>query len=112
MTVMKSSLDRAIRQAIDEGRIGRPKFIRCISTVGVSLLETEMAELTSLVTGWFGAQEVDSFSQGDGEASSTRISKWADGQGSLLIVSTVPVLRGPTLDVMVVGSNGSIYFEE
>ena len=112
-TSIKPSLDQAVRQVIDEGRVGRPSFARCVSRVDAASLEDEMTELISLATGWFGGPASDSFPQrDDGGTYRTQMLKWPAGQGALLIVSTVPVLRGPHLDVMLVGSKGTIYFEE
>ena len=108
-----SALQSAVGQAIQQGRLGAPKFLRCILSVGGSEgLEAVLSDLVSLGEVWFGARPIQRYRLGeDRGVYVTEMLRWPEGQGALLTVSTAAPLGAPYLDLMLVGSRGTLYHE-
>ena len=109
-----SSLQQVVQQAIDEGRLGKPRFLRCLAQVSsAAKIEGTLSELASLADGWFGSESGASYRLGEGSGVYlTEMLRWSQGQGALITVSTEPSGSRPGLDLMLVGSRGTLYHED
>ena len=108
-----SDLRRVVQEAIDQGRLGGPKFLRCIARAdGPEQLDSALSELVSLAEGWFGSSPRQRYRPaGDHQVYLTEILKWPGGEGALLTVTAVASEATPRLDLMLVGSRGVLYHE-
>ena len=108
ITPTASGLHSAIQTAIDEGRVGRPQFLRCIVSVGDSgKIDSALRELMGLASDIFGSESIQSHSQGDPDVYRSEMLKWQGSQGALLIVNA----GVPYVDLMLLGSRGTLYHE-
>lgn len=107
-----SELQKVVQDAILEGRIGRPSFMRCVaSTEDPAKLTSVMNELTSLSEVWFGALHSSIYSPVTEESIfRTTLLKWSDGRGALITVSVVSSATSD-LNIMLIGSSGTLYYE-
>ena len=108
------SLRIKVQEAIDQQRIGAPKFLRCIvRTNNREHLEEKLAELLPLGEAWFGTQPTQSHQFGnDSNLYLTNLLKWPEGQGALLTVFSSNSDSFPQFDLMLIGSRGTLYHEE
>ena len=108
-----SVLRRVVQEAIDEGRLGPPKFLRCIAHAGGSTqMAASLNELASLGESWFGSHPVQRYRMGeDSGVYLTETLKWPHGQSAVITVFSVPSEGAPQLDLMLVGSRGTLYHE-
>ena len=106
-------LRHVIQHAIDLGRLGSPQFLRCICQVeSWDRLEPALNELVSLADGWFGAHPVQRYRLGgDNHVYLTEVLKWPDGQGAIITASSGSSDPTSGLDLMLVGSRGTLYHE-
>ena len=111
--VEASALQAAVQSTIDEGRIGKPQFLRCIAQVADRKdLGSALSELVSLADGWFDSSSTQRHKPDDGMRSYlTEMRKWPGGQGAIFTVSSTPLDGMPHLDLMLVGSKGTLYHE-
>ncbi len=112
-TTETSALRKAVSQTIDEGRVGSPRFLRCIAHESEPAgLQNFLSELVSLAEGWFSSAPVQRYRMSDdAQTYVTEILKWPQGQGALLTVTSAPSNGTPDLDLMLVGSRGTLYHE-
>jgi len=98
---------------IDNGSLGAPKFMRCIARAGdPGQLSVSLGKLESLGEAWFGSRHVHSYRLGENTGLYlTEMLKWPDGQSALLTVSAGPTEGTLGLDLMLVGSRGTLYHE-
>lgn len=108
-----TSLRIKVQEAIDQQRIGAPKFLRCIvRTNNRKYLEKALAELQCLGETWFGTQPAESYQFGnDSSLYLTNLLKWPEGQGALLTVFSSNSDSFPQFDLMLIGSRGTLYHE-
>lgn len=108
-----AALRETVQAAIDEGRLGKARFMRCVARVrGPARLEVALDQLVSIAEGWFGAPHEKRYRQGEGSGLYlTEMLRWRDGQGALLIVTSAPSKGARDLDVMLVGSRGTLFHE-
>ena len=108
------ALRDVVHEAIDEGRLGTPKFLRCIKQVADGdQLESAFDELVSLAVDWFGSEPVARHkARDDPQACLAEMLKWDQGQGALVIVASAPRDQTAHIDLMLVGSRGTLYHEE
>lgn len=102
-----------VQTAIDQGRLGEPRFFRCIAhTKSADEIKDSVAKLIALGEGWFGApaDECHRVGNGSGVYMSVML-KWATGQGAVVSVEAVPNLSFPNFDLMLIGSRGTLYHE-
>lgn len=106
-----SELKKVVQEAILEGRIGRPSFMRCVaSTEDPAQLTSVMNDLTSLTEVWFGALHSSTYSPVTEESIlRTTLLKWSDGRGAL-ITASVDSSATCDLNMMLIGSNGALYY--
>ena len=98
---------------IDEGRLGVAQFLRCHAvTADAGLLDSSLAALTSLGDAWFGSRPAQTHRLGAGSGLYlTEMHKWGAGQGAIVTVS-VGSNPEPRLDLLLVGSKGSLYHRD
>jgi hypothetical protein len=108
-----SALQKVVQETVEQGRLGVPRFLRCMARVDDSRrLQGSLDELTSLAEAWFRSPPVQRHKLGqDGAVYQTEILKWSEGQGALLTVSLASSDDPPALDLMLIGSRGTLYHE-
>ena len=101
-----------VQQAIDEGSLGAPRYLRCVAAVPAGNgLEDAAGGLSDLASAWFGSEPSQRYTLGGSEAVYvTDMQQWPLGQGAIITVSRSQ--SGPKLDLMLVGSRGTLYHEE
>lgn len=103
-----SALAEIVQEAIDQGSLGSPMFVRCFAqVVDAGEIEAASQSLVTLAEGWFGSSPVQRHRIGDSHTYVTELLKWRDGQGALLTISS----GTPHVDLMLVGSRGTLYHE-
>ena len=102
-----------VAEVIDEGRLGVARFLRCHAvTADAAVLDSSMASLTSLGEAWFGSRPAQTHRLGEGSGLYlTDMLTWDGGQGAIVTVSvgSYPEAR---LDLLLVGSKGSLYHQD
>ncbi len=108
-----AALRETVQATIDEGRLGKASFMRCVARVqGPARLEGGLDELGAIAEGWFGSPHERRYRQGEGSGLYlTEMLRWRNGQGALLIVTSAPSKGARDLDVMLVGSRGTLFHE-
>ena len=101
-----------VTEVIDEGRLGVARFLRCHAvTADPGLLDSSLAALTSLGDSWFGSRPTRTHRLGEGSGLYlTEMLTWDGGQGAICTVS-VGSYPEPRLDLLLVGSKGSLYHQ-
>ena len=101
-----------VAEVIDEGRLGVARFLRCHAvTADADVLASSLASLTSLGETWFGAPPAQTHRLGEGSGLYlTEMHTWDGGQGAICTVS-VGSYPEPRLDLLLVGSKGSLYHQ-
>ena len=109
-----SALRNTVAEVIEQGRLGTPQFLRCIARAGDSKqLDSSLNELLALGEVWFGSRPVQRYRLGeDSGIYVTEMVKWPQGQGAVLTVSSAPSGDSKRLDLMLVGSKGTLYHEQ
>ena len=108
-----TSLRETVQRALDQGRIGTPRFLRCIARAdSPGELGRALDDLVSLGEAWFGSPPVQRHMVGsDGGAYVSEMLKWPEGQGAIIAVTSAPTKGFPQFDLMLVGSRGTLYHE-
>ena len=108
-----SALQKVVQETIDEGRLGEPKFLRCIAlSSSGDELESALGEIVSLGEAWFGSPPVQRYRLGESSGLYlTEMLKWAGGQSASVTASAAPSRGTSSLDLMLVGSKGTLYHE-
>ncbi len=108
-----TQLRKVVEQAITQGRLGRPQFLRCIAQAADPDRPGQtLTALVSLVESWFGAPVVRRFDlESDSKVSLTQMLKWPGGQAALITISAQHAVGDCELDLMLIGSRGTVYFE-
>ena len=106
------SLRVAVQRVIDQGGIGRPATLRL--TLHMRGTEADAAQYLQgaevAATSWFDGQPNSTYSVGGSGAPTVTALKWKSGQSAILSVSVGA--DGPVGgNVMLMGSNGTVYHE-
>ena len=111
VTTTPSEMRNVVSKAIDDGRVGSPKFLRCIAqTAGTEGLDATLADLLSLAEACFGGGPIKRHDLTDGSGTYlSEMVKWSQGQSAILTVAPGPANAPVTLDLMLVGSRGALY---
>ena len=106
-------LQLAVRQAIDDGSLGAPRFARFVAYSPLSGLTAITANrLAAISEGWFGKPCAKRSTRRDPTGVSvTELLKWPNGQGAIIVVSSSPPSTGASIDLMLLGSRGVLYHE-
>ena len=107
------SIRSTVQTAIDQGRLGEPRFLRCIAnTKSADEIKGSMAKLKSLGESWFGSPVDESHRIGnDSSIYMSVMLKWNGGQCALVSVTAVPNISFPNFDLRLIGSRGTLYHE-
>jgi hypothetical protein len=107
-----SQLREVVSDAIGGGRLGSARFLRCHAvTDEPGLLGASLTALTSLGDAWFGSSPTQAHRLGeDSGVYLTEMLKWRDGQGAIVTVS-VGSHPEPRIDLLLIGSKGSLYHQ-
>ena len=108
------NLKNTIKTVIDEGRLGDPKFLRCVLQVSgdIKSLRSSLEILEELAEYWFGETFVKRHRIGTEYSSYIgEILRWEGGQGALIVVNLSQSVSQKYLDLMLVGSKGTLYHE-
>ena len=105
------SLRGVVQAAIDEGSLGAPRYLRCVAVIPPrDGLEDAVGELAGLAAAWFGAEPSSRYAlRGAGSVYFTEVQQWPMGQGAMITVSRSQ--SASKLDLMLVGSRGTLYHE-
>jgi hypothetical protein len=108
-----AELRLVVQEAVDEERLGQPQFLRCIArSPSESDLARTLDEWIALGEAWFGASVAKRHRLGqDSGVHLTEMAKWATGQAALVTVSTTILDGAPDIDLMLIGSRGTLYHE-
>ena len=108
-----SNLRVVVQDAIDKKQLGGAKFLRCVRHgVEAGDVDAALGELRSLAGQWFGAEPVQEHMTADDKGvARTMMLKWPAGQGAILTVSTVASSNPASIDMVLVGSRGTLYHE-
>ena len=108
-----STLQKVVQEAIDQGRLGTPRFLRCIARAEKPEgLRPTLETMLAMAEGWFGSQPVQRHVLGvHSQNYMAELLKWSDGQGALLAVSSPSSQSLSAVDLVLVGSKGTLYHE-
>lgn len=106
-------LQQAVQRAIDDGSLGEPRFARFVAHSPLpDLVSITANRLIEMAEAWFGEPYVERSTRHDGaDVSVTELLKWPGGQGALVVVSASPPTTGAAIDLMFIGSRGTLYHE-
>lgn len=106
-------LQDVVQQALEQERLGAPRFLRCMANVSnPRLLQDALNKLTTLSEVWFGSYPTRRHIVGRVEAVyHSEILVWNTGQSALLAVSLASLDHSSELDLMLIGSRGTLYHE-
>lgn len=114
-------LRKTVQEAIDQGRLGQPQFLRCIVEAGNGEPpDRTLKTILSLSRSWFGSCPVQHYRLGADGVYLTEMAKWAGGQAALITVhykhiqlrkSDVPGADEKQIDLMLIGSRGTLYHD-
>ena len=106
------SLRGVVQASIDEGSLGVPRYLRCVAAVAAGDgLEDAVGELAGLASAWFGSEPGSRYTLGgSGSVYLTEMQQWPMGQGAIITVSRSQ--SDSKLDLMLIGSRGTLYHEQ
>ena len=106
-------LRTAVSRVIDDGRLGKPAFVRCFVRAGTDIdqIEARLAELRAMACDWFGGDPSHAEGFGDAGRGHAVVSlQWPDGQAAILSAGAGPGGEGGG-DLIVLGSRGMLLFD-
>jgi hypothetical protein len=107
-----SALSEVVQEAIGEERLGQPQFLRCLAQVPADRLGDTIDQWIALGETWFGSSVATRHRLGEGSGVYlTEMAKWETGQAALITVSSTGSNGAPAIDLMLIGSRGTIYHE-
>ena len=109
-----SALSAVVQEAVDEERLGQPQFLRCIAQVSDAAgLGHAVDEWIALGEAWFGTPVATRHRLGEGSGVYvTEMAKWDTGQAALVTISSVGSNGAPAIDLMLIGSRGTLYHND
>ena len=106
-----AELRDTVQQAIDQGRLGTPKFLRIVASVdSPPLLDSVANDAEVMAEEVFQGSPTQRHTLSRSPSHVTSMLKWPDGQGALIIVGHGGSGQTSHLDLMLVGSRGTIYY--
>jgi len=104
------NLNAASLNCINNGDIGIPKFVRYITTVNRSEDFEKYAKLIeNFSRSSFSKKEIQNVNISDDSTYITKLLKWNTGEAALLTVSIDKINLNKIIDLLIIGSKGSIY---
>ena len=106
------NLRGVVQAAIDEGSLGAPRYLRCVAAIPAEdRMEDAAGALAGLASAWFGSEPGSRYTLGgSGGVYVTEMQQWPQGQGAIITVSRSQ--SASKLDLMLIGSRGTLYHEE
>ena len=108
------SISDRVASIIQQGRLGKPSFLRCTTQVNTpsSDIHNVLDQILKLAEHWFkGAPEKTYHVESTSENIITLSAKWSAGQGAMISVISIPSNQTPKLDIVLLGGRGAIYFD-
>ena len=106
-------LYRAVSETVAAGRVGTPVFVRCVAHVaaGRADLDARLSRTLGATAGWLGDVPRRVFALGDAESGQITVTLESE-QGRAAFVSVgLAFDRMPLVDLLLLGSRGSIHHE-
>ena len=109
----RDALRRVVQEAIDAERLGQPQFMRCVARAADSAsLGSILDSLVSMGESWFGSRAATRTRRGEESGVYlTEMSTWETGQSAVVTVSASAGGGSSSIDLMLVGSRGTLYHE-
>ena len=107
-------VDERVASIIQQGRLGKPSFLRCTTQVNKpsSDLQTVLDHLLQLAEHWFESAPTNTYQLDSITDNILTVSaKWAGGQGAMISVIGIPLDQASKLDIVLLGGRGAIYFD-
>lgn len=102
----------ALVGAVEEGRIGLPRFVRWLEPVDDSrALEDVVSSASAVCNQIFGSQPIREHRSGDGVEQVTLQAAWNNGSSALISVGPAGTGRSVEPEIMLLGSSGAMYFD-
>lgn len=107
-----AQIREVVAGVVDEGSLGAARFLRCHAvTPDAGQIDAALSSLGILGEAWFGAAPARARRLGEGSGLyMTEMLTWDGGQGAIVTVS-VGSHPEPRLDLLLVGSKGSLYHQ-
>lgn len=108
------SLFRGVQQALAEGQIGNPVFVRWIAATARKAEELlpALGSMLEVVEAWLGAPAQRIYAVGNpANGQVTAMVDYAQGQGALLTAALAPRHHPPHTHLTLLGQRGALYHE-
>lgn len=108
-----SSLDQAVRAAIDSERVGEPVFVRLTAATAepAESLEALLGQAVELVETWLSASTSRVYGLGGSDAGALSATLEFPS-GATAIVGVAPANGRPSIDLALFGNRGGVYHRE
>jgi|YNPNPStandDraft_1061719.scaffolds.fasta_scaffold105204_2 hypothetical protein len=110
-----SALARGVQQALAEGQIGAPVFVRWVAATvrEAEALLPHLGWMLELAEAWLGAPAQRVYAVGGPAAGQvTALVDYAQGQGALVTAAMAPAHHPPHAHLTVLGQRGALYHED
>lgn len=105
-------LSDALSNAVADGSIGIPRFIRWLDRVrSEDSIDDSLSFGAEICNRIFGSEPVRMHRSGDGELHGTIHAVWANGSSALVSVGPAGVGASARPEIMLLGSSGAMYFD-
>tara|TARA_Y100000588_G_scaffold33099_2_gene32273 strand:+ start:562 stop:906 length:345 start_codon:yes stop_codon:yes gene_type:complete len=106
-----ADLEKTVLGVIDEERLGQPQFVRCVAgTDYEGDLLPILEQIISITKIWFRGDPFKQIRRGESSGIYlTEMAIWDTGESSLITVMQDNKGLGTTMDLMFVGSRGTLY---
>ena len=108
-----------VKSLIKDNKIGEPNFVRCIVIIDLqkkSQINVIKTALLSMIELWFGTttkgMELHEIIGNTDNNEQTILLKTKKGQGALLTISLMEFEHPNKIDLTVIGSKGTMYFDD
>ena len=109
-----SALQSTVQGELDQGRLGRAVFLRCLAEVSESPqeLRSSLDTVLKVADSWFGAQPEQVEVQGsEQERQFTAAARWPQGQTALVSIVSPSQRSAPRVDLILLCSRGAIHHQ-
>jgi hypothetical protein len=106
-----SLLREAVDRSVQEGQLGMPRFLRCFSQNISGDEPITLDDLLRMAQGLFEGKPANVHTlASDGTEHVTSAARWSGGQTALFVVNDVEVRNSSRIDVVLLGSQGALYY--
>jgi len=104
-------LGEAIEESVQQGRLGTPRFLRCFAQNAPGNEQVALDDLLRMAQGLFDGLPEDVHTlAASGTEHLTSAARWSGGQTALFVVSDVGSRSSSRIDVVLLGSQGALYY--